>query len=147
MEMTSKEIAVVSGASLMLLYFATRKNHFTNEQHLNSLDPLYRKRFTGFISELKSNKLDPVIISSRRGVIKQAFLKVKDKRNAPPGSSAHNKRKAIDVQVKYKGSWLGSKTPKAVWISSGVPAIAKKYGLKWGGEIPGYYDPNHYEAV
>jgi len=148
-EMSDDEILMIGGASMLLLHFATKKKRLSNSEHLATLDPAVQTKFKGFISELQQKGLEPIINSSTRSLLKQAVLKIKDPRNASPGKSKHSRqiRKAVDLQVKFKGKYLGKKDPKAVWISSGVPQIASRYGLKWGGDIKGYYDPVHYEAV
>lgn len=128
-------------------YVATSDAKKTNSQHLESLSPSARNTFKGFISELSLKGFQPSIYSSKRGYLKQARLYSKDKRRARPGTSKHESGGAIDVSVKYKGQYLGTKTPLATWLNSGVPQIAQKYGLKWGGTFKGYFDPNHFQIA
>lgn len=147
MEVKSKNILfglVIAGA---IYYFSKSDEKKTNAQHLESLSPSARNKFKGFVSELNVKGLQPSIYSSKRGYIKQARLYSKDKRRARPGTSKHETGVAIDVAVKYKGQWLTNKTPLATWLNSGVPQIAQKYGLKWGGTFKGYFDPNHFQIV
>lgn len=148
-KITDNEILAIGGASLLMLHFATHKKRLSNSEHIASLDSAVQPKFKGFVSELQQKGLAPIINSSTRSLLKQAVLKITDPRNASPGQSKHSKqiRKAVDLQVKFKGRYIGKKDPREVWISSGVPQIASRYGLKWGGDIKGYYDPVHYEAV
>jgi hypothetical protein len=57
----------------------------------------------------------------------------------------HNFGLAIDINVLYKGKWLKKSTSKSDWIESGIVDIAKRVGLKWGGDYINYHDPIHFE--
>lgn len=135
---------LVAGA---VYYVSTSDAKKTNAQHLQSLSTSARNKFQPFITELKLKGFEPTIYSSKRGYLKQMKLYSKDKRRAKPGTSKHESGGAIDVSVKYKGQYLNSKTPLATWLNSGVPQIAQKYGLKWGGNFKGYFDANHFQIA
>tara|TARA_B100000035_G_scaffold297965_1_gene291250 strand:- start:105 stop:1274 length:1170 start_codon:yes stop_codon:yes gene_type:complete len=64
-----------------------------------------------------------------------------------PGSSKHNHGTAADFNVYIGSKVLGSRkntgATKQDWIGSGVPAIIKGNGLRWGGDFSGNYDPIH----
>lgn len=146
MEIRNGNIFLFAGCAL-LLYNSLPRGKKTNTEHLRTLKPGVRNRFSGFVSELERRGLGPVIISSKRGYFKQSRLYAKDRRNAKPGTSTHETGEALDLTVKYKGQYLGKKTPRNIWLLSGVPDIAKKYGLKWGGNFKGYFDAGHFQAV
>jgi D-alanyl-D-alanine dipeptidase len=145
MEIKKQNIALLIGAGLGI-YFLTKKDEKkTNADHIRTLTPGAKKTFIPFIAELTAKGLQPIIYSSKRSYLKQARLYAKDHRRGKPGQSRHNTGEALDIALKYKGSYLTSKTPLNVWIQSGAPQIAQKYGLKWGGGFKGYFDPNHFQ--
>lgn len=118
----------------------------TNELYLSSLHPKYRDTFTRFISHIMALGFRPQINSAYRDFAKQARLKAEDKRNASPGLSMHNYGLAIDVQVSKDGQVYGKNTPKAIWLTTGIPQIAESMGLFWGANFPGYSDAVHFEV-
>lgn len=66
---------------------------------------------------------------------------------AYPGTSKHNHGTAADFNVyigsKTYGSFKRQGTTKDEWIASGVPAIIRANGLRWGGDWDSNYDPIH----
>lgn len=146
MEIKKRNIALLFGAGLGIYFLTKTDEKKTNADHIKTLTPGAKKIFVPFIADLTKAGLQPSIYSSKRGYFKQARLYSKDKRRAKPGTSKHEKREALDIALKYKGSYLTSKTPVSVWIQSGAPQIAQKYGLKWGGTFKGYFDPNHFQT-
>jgi hypothetical protein len=86
------------------------------------------------------------ITSSERTYQEQAYYYNKDKRNAPPGSSTHERREAIDVDFYNKNGklLLTKSTSKFSWLNSGLPKLAKEYGINWGGNFKSYADNNHF---
>ena len=43
------------------------------------------------------------------------------------------------------GEMLGIGNNRATWINTGLPDLAKNYGLRWGGEFSTGYDPIHFD--
>lgn len=115
-----------------------------NLEHLKYLSYSARKRFTGFLNEIKQLGYTINIRDSIRTYEEQKFYHSKDKRNAPAGTSDHEAGNALDFDLYINGKVLSKKTPKAFWINTGVPALAKKYGISWGGNFKGYPDNNHF---
>jgi hypothetical protein len=68
-------------------------------------------------------------------------------RPAYPGTSKHNHGTAADFNVyigsKSYGSFRATGATKEQWEGSGIPAIIKANGLRWGGDFRSNYDPIH----
>lgn len=132
---------------LFLIYFLSKVlgRCTGNCQHIRSLKPSVRGNFRNFLAEAKANGYDGVIISSRRSYEEQEYYKEEDPRNASPGTSLHEKRMAGDINFYRKGKLVLTKnTSKSKWLNSGLPQLAKEFGLQWGGNFKGYADNNHF---
>jgi hypothetical protein len=68
-------------------------------------------------------------------------------KNAKPGHSKHERGFAIDINlVSLAGKQYKKDTSLADWLSTGVPQLAAKLGIKWGGNsFVNYFDPIHFE--
>lgn len=66
---------------------------------------------------------------------------------AQPGYSKHNLGVAIDFSVKVQGVVYTSAKSKSQWEATGVPAIIKSNGLRWGGDFSSNYDPIHMDLT
>lgn len=64
---------------------------------------------------------------------------------AQPGLSMHNYCMAIDINASRNGQTLTSQSSKQQWIDSGIVAIAKKHGIRWGGDFSNNFDPVHFD--
>lgn len=117
-----------------------------NQEHLMSLHPAVRQQFIDFVSDIEKMGYKVVITGSNRTFQRSAELKKADPRNASPGFSSHNYGMALDL-VLVKGKHMIQKNaPKAEWEATGVPKLAKeKYGMRWGGDFPGYVDNVHFD--
>jgi hypothetical protein len=133
---------------LFVIYFLSEiiKRCSGNCKHINSLRPSVRKNFTYFLEDAKKHGYYGVITSSERTYQEQEYYYKKDKRNAPPGSSSHELRNAIDVDFYNKNGklLLTKSTLKNSWSKSGLPQLAKEYGINWGGTFKNYADNNHF---
>ena len=49
----------------------------------------------------------------------------------------------VKLSDKWEKAWNDSNA-KQEWINSGIVAIAKKHGFKWGGDFKNYHDPVHF---
>lgn len=116
----------------------------TNDEHLKSLPPSARLVFRRFIQSIEHLGYTVKIRDSLRTSEQQASYKQANKKNAAPGTSAHEFGLAIDMDVYANGKLLSKRTPRADWINSGVPRIASEYGIKWGGNFTNYADNNHF---
>jgi hypothetical protein len=119
----------------------------TNEEYLNRLNPQKKQLFIQFINELESLDWYVLITQSYRSIAFQNGLHNIDKRNSIGGYSSHNYGFAIDLNLQKGSLKLKKATDKKIWIDSGVVEIAKKYGLRWGGDFEGYYDPIHFDCI
>lgn len=116
-----------------------------NAKHLSKLDPSVRKNFERFLNGIIALGYTPIIRDSKRTYEQQAYYYKKDKRNAKPGHGKHETGEAIDLDIYKNGKLVLTKsTPDVRWIFSGIPTVAKKYGIGWGGDFKGYPDNNHY---
>lgn len=111
-------------------------------RYLLEIHPKYRKVFSNIIKEIEKRGYEVYPTSAYRDFKKQEELY--NKGITPAKFSMHNFGLAMDFILKKDGkTYADKKTPKEVWIKTGVPDIIKKYNLTWGGDFPGYYDPVH----
>lgn len=115
---------------------------------LNQLHKISRGRFAQFYGEVERMGWVPSFNSVYRSFADQAALKAaKPTLAAKPGFSAHNYGMAVDSNFQKAGMVLGSKTSKAEWESSGIPAVARRLGIRWGGNFSSTdYDPIHFDT-
>jgi hypothetical protein len=110
----------------------------------------YATEFEQFVEDIERETDWKVsIISGLRTKKEQVQLKRDNPRNAPVNKSRHVLGRAIDLNL-YKRSGLRlvqikKGSSKALWLKTGVPEIAKRYGLLWGGTYRNYHDPVHFE--
>jgi LAS superfamily LD-carboxypeptidase LdcB len=127
--------------------------HFINRSELNDLAGLnadYATRFERFVNDIeKESGWKVKIISGLRSRDEQIQLKRDNPRNAPVNKSRHVLGRAVDINL-YKRVglttlWLKKSNSKASWQKTGVPGIALRYKLLWGGTYRNYHDPVHFE--
>lgn len=112
--------------------------------HIAQLHPSVRARFIQFIAEVEKLGYKVVITSSYRSFAEQAVLHAKDAKNAASGSSEHNYGFALDINIQKGLSVWKKGTDKQRWVDTGIPALALRLGLSWGGYYKSYYDPVHF---
>lgn len=108
-------------------------------------------KFTHFIADIEKETTWKVeIISGLRSKEAQIQLKRDNPRNASVNKSRHVLGRAIDLnlykRVGFQFVVLKKADSKGLWLATGVPQIAKKYGLLWGGTYKNYHDPVHFEV-
>jgi len=139
-----KKLFTIALIILAVLFVSEMLGRSNVSLHLKNLSSSARKRFSNFLDEIKELGYTIVIRDSLRSFEEQKYYYDKDHRNAKAGSSDHEIGNALDFDL-YKGKMvLSKKTPKQIWINTGVPELAKKYGLSWGGNFKGYADNNHF---
>lgn len=114
---------------------------------LQDFHPDVRENFRQFFEELNENYKDYKIIvnSTGRSIAKSQELKKKNSKNALPGYSLHNYNAGIDFNlVDPNGNIYLKSDNKKEWINSGVPDIAAKYNIIWGGNFNNYNDNVHF---
>lgn len=113
---------------------------------LNTL-PEIQNAFTGFFNEL-SEKYDgyrALINATYRTIKRSQELKAQNPKNATPGKSPHNYAAAIDMNIIVpSGQMLPKKSKGGNWRATGIPDIARKYGIGWGGDFKNYRDYVHF---
>lgn len=118
------------------------------EAFLSQLHPSVQKKFRQLINAIEAETGYSVVVTSGyRSFQKQIGLKAENSSNAAPGLSYHNYGLAIDMNLARNGRIeIKKDSTKKAWIDSGVVAIAKKLGFRWGGDsFSGYYDPVHFD--
>lgn len=110
----------------------------------------YAARFEQFVKDIeKESGWKVKIISGLRSREAQIQLKRDNPQNASVDKSRHVLGRAIDINL-YKREgiftiWLKKFSSKASWQKTGVPTIALRYHLLWGGTYRNYHDPVHFE--
>ncbi|MFZ1527838.1 MAG: M15 family metallopeptidase [Ferruginibacter sp.] len=146
---------LIAYAIVVLLYFAAmRLQQYSNDtdsaDELSLLEPVAQNIFNDFVTAIETETEWNVHINSgKRTPEQQAELKRKDPRNADAFSSKHVLGLAIDLNLysTYTLQYIRKSDSREKWIATGVPAIAKRFGLKWGGDFKNYHDPVHFEIV
>jgi hypothetical protein len=126
---------------------------FINRSELNeiaSINPEFERKFHVFIDDIENETGWKVkIISGLRTRDEQIQLKRDNPRNASSNKSRHVLGRAVDINLyKREGiftTWLKKANSKASWRKTGVPDIAKRHLLLWGGTYHSYHDPVHFE--
>ena len=118
-----------------------------NALHIASLNQQKRQLFQDFYFEVTALGWNIIITQSYRSIAYQNMLHRKDLRNAIGGLSAHNYGFAIDINCTKGNLHLKKDSTAKEWIDSGIVAIAKKHGLRWGGDFNNYFDPIHFDCV
>ena len=103
--------------------------------------------FETFIKRVhKETPYTVYITSGHRNTEHQRRLYKQNKKNAKPGTSPHEFKRAIDINLlSYKGH-VRKRDSKEAWMKTGVPQIAADMGLRWGGDFKYYHDPVHFEV-
>ena len=143
--MKARNILLIIFIIWILSYLLKPLKRSGNEAHIQAMEPLIRNKVRNFLSDIEALGYTPKIRDSVRSYEQQAYYKKQDSRNAAPGHSSHEVGIAIDMDI-YKGNRVFSKkTPRNAWVNTGVPELAKKYGIRWGGNFRGYPDNNHFD--
>lgn len=126
---------------------------FINRSELNELAGIneeFANRFKRFIDDIeKESGWKVAIISGLRSKEEQIQLKRDNPQNAGVSKSRHVLGRAIDINL-YKRVGINTLllkkfSSKASWKKTGVPEIALRYHLLWGGMYRNYHDPVHFE--
>lgn len=114
---------------------------------LSELNPAARNAFSSFFNIMKNEYSGYTIVinSINRTWDRQAQLHRENSKNAVAGKSKHNYGMAIDLEIKTattKRTLLkGNRQP---WLEEGIPEVAERAGLMWGGNFSGYVDCVHF---
>lgn len=126
------------GALIVAGLFAGRKRvqALLNGSKLEGLHPKAKERFTAFLTEVQNRLGYSVYITSGyRTQQRQAALQKGNKYAVSAGTSPHVYGLGIDANFSKDGRALTSKTSPNDWEASGIPALARRYGMRWGGDF------------
>lgn len=102
--------------------------------------------FEALIEEIHNTTPYVVYITSGyRSTKKQKVLYEQNPKNAKPGTSPHEFKRAMDINLIGPTGWIRKIDSKETWLKTGVPNIAKKMGFRWGGNFKTYHDPVHFD--
>jgi hypothetical protein len=119
-----------------------------NAKHLASLNAAERQNFLNFFNDIQRMGYTVVITSSYRSTADQIKQKNANSKNATPCFSSHEYGIALDLNLVKDGKWINKNSPLDVWRKTGVVDLAKnKYGMRWGGDFPGYPDSVHFDEA
>lgn len=118
-----------------------------NSDYIADLHPKYKATFAAFIKDIEQLGYDVTITSGYRSFQRSAELNKENPLNADAGLSTHNYGLAVDIILYKDNKWWRKATSKADWIKTGVPELAKKHGLFWGGDFKNYHDPVHFNVM
>jgi peptidoglycan LD-endopeptidase CwlK len=120
-------------------------NDLNNAAKIEQLHVKVRPIFSNFIQKIKDLGWDVRITSGYRTFQEQDALHKENASNGLPGRSWHNYGASCDINAEKDGKLLRKASSIAEWEASGIPALAKSMGLKWGGLFTTYHDPIHFE--
>ena len=105
-----------------------------------------QEKFEAFIEEIHNTTPYIVYITSGyRSTAKQKVLHEQNPKNARPGTSPHEFKRAMDINLIGPTGWIRKSDSKEIWMKTGIPDIAKKRGFRWGGNFKTYHDPVHFD--
>jgi len=106
------------------------------ERAISQLHPSFEKKVRRFILMVQDRLGYEVILTSLfRSLSKQEQLDKTNPYATGAGFSYHNFGFAFDCNCKKGKQVLTSKSSKEAWINSGIVAIAKELGMRWGGDF------------
>lgn len=128
-------------------YEDTFNSEITIQTLVSRLHPKARPKFIQFFNELNSKypgytaKVNSI---GRRLKVSQDFRKTIGPEQPFAGGSNHNYFMALDMNIILpSGEILRKSENLEGWISTGIPDIAKKYGIEWGN-YKNYKDYVHF---
>lgn len=134
-------LAVV--AALALLY--RRMLSPALEKKLAPYNDSARAKFRNLLAAFEARGYEVLVTSTVRSYDEQ-FKLWKNGIGSKPGNSSHETGKAIDLNVRKGGILYTSRTPKAEWEATGLPALARTMGFRWGGDFRTTpYDAVHFD--
>jgi hypothetical protein len=127
-----------------------RFNNHSELKDIAGVNEDYSTKFTHFVEAIeKETDWKVEIISGLRTKEEQIQLKRNNPRNAAVNKSRHVLGRAVDLNLYKRNGFrfirLKKSNSKGSWIATGIPEIAKRYGLLWGGTYRNYHDPVHFE--
>lgn len=116
------------------------------KKFIQELHPAARDKFARLVADIEKKTGWRVTINSGyRSYAEQAVEYQANSKNAKPGYSYHNYGLALDLNVSKGKVMLMKNSSDAEWEASGVPALARSMGFRWGGDLTGYQDAVHFD--
>lgn len=141
---------VIAGIAISAILWVSRKPIIrgvldaNQEYYIGDLHPKAKESFRDFIRAVEKRGYQVIVTSGYRSFSEQAKLKAQNSKNASPGNSYHNYGMALDINLVKDNSWWRKSTPKDEWEKTGIPQLARRLGMKWGGDFTSYHDPVHF---
>lgn len=126
---------------------------YSNKAKFALLNPIAKTVFNKFFLEVKKIGWSPIITSSWRSYARELSLTASNTQNGNAKNSPHLYGIALDL------NFISDKTQNKVmmadgragWEATGIPQIARKLNLRWGGDFQNYNPPNgdpvHFDLV
>ena len=141
---------MLMGSVVFLALVAGVSNHKLKQHNQHFLDEMGTNQaaFEALFQEIERQTPYRVLVTSGyRSHEEQVRLKKQNSKNATPGRSPHQFRRAMDINLISVRGLIRKADSKARWESTGVPQLAKERGFKWGGDYKYYHDPVHFELA
>lgn len=119
------------------------------QHNLNKLQQMGKNqaKFTQLIERIhKETPYFVFITSGYRSTAKQTVLYQQNSKNAKPGTSPHEFKRALDFNLIGIEGWIRKRDAVETWRATGVPDIAQEMGFRWGGNFKNYHDPVHFDV-
>ncbi len=125
------------GGGLLIFLQGVASN---NASRLEAL-PANQARFEAFIDGVEAETAWRVLVTSGYRSPAQQKEEAKTNPDATKGCSRHSHGLAIDINLfqlswrslMNRSLWRVKKSSTKRWLETGVVAVAKRHGLKWGG--------------
>lgn len=136
-----RAVALLSVGGVLLVggLLAGRKRiaKLFSDLKLEGLHPMAKARIAAFLSDVETQLgYKPIITSGYRTQAQQQKLQQSGNPNAvSAGTSPHVYGLAIDANFTKDGVQLHSRSGRLAWEQSGIPALARRHGLRWGGDF------------
>jgi hypothetical protein len=137
-----KLLALLGVSALIVVLFgkkiATYALSAEQEAFISALNPVAQPIFRGFIQDITASGWN-VMIPEGGGT--RPF-----DNSVYPNGDFHMYGLALDINAVQGTTWLHSTSPVADWQASGIPALAVKRNLAWGGNYT-TPDPDHFDMA
>lgn len=134
---------------LVMLSASAPKLSATQEAFIEKLNPAVQNRFRKFIWAIERKGYKVEIASCHRGWAKSLYMwqtMPEVRACCTPGRDYHYMGLACDFVIYTpEGKRLGNASSREEWEATGIPEIAARYNLQWGGmQGFSYWDPVHF---
>jgi hypothetical protein len=143
------------GSVLLIIGLINRKKinemltEYNNKAKFDTLNPAAKPIFKKFFMLVKQSGWNPIITSAWRSYAREVSIIAAEKLKMSANNSPHLYSLACDCNFENQktGKRLRMADGVQSWLDSGIPQIAEKLGLRWGGRFNGYPDVVHFDIV